>query len=106
MEKIYFDFNSKHPEGIKTSLVVIFSSSVNKTLNYDKVRDILLKMDTIDRCIDIIDTCVALYGSIKLGNTSSALGIVQLHIMQGLIHSALIHSDECYLVGREILDVV
>ncbi|VDI25973.1 Hypothetical predicted protein [Mytilus galloprovincialis] len=64
---------SNHPEGVTTSLVLIFNTVANKTLQYDEVFNILLEIETIKRCVDIKDTCIALYGSISLGNTTTAL---------------------------------
>ncbi|CAG2240188.1 unnamed protein product [Mytilus edulis] len=67
------DFRN-HTEGVTTSLVVIFNTVANKTLQYDKVLNLLVKMETEDKsCTDIIDMCIAVNGSITLGNTTTTL---------------------------------
>ncbi|XP_052094353.1 uncharacterized protein LOC127730155 isoform X34 [Mytilus californianus] len=61
-------------EGVITNLVMIFNTAANKTLQYDKVLNILIKIETEERsCTDLVDTCIAVNGSITLGNTTIAL---------------------------------
>lgn len=75
---LLFYLQRNHTEGVTTSLVVIFNTVANKTLQYDKVLNLLVKMETEDKsCTDIIDMCIAVNGSITLGNTTATLGKIE-----------------------------
>jgi hypothetical protein len=67
-------FDRAHPEGITTDLVIIFDTVDNKTGQMSNVLKNLLSIESTTRCVDIVDSCVSIYGSILLGNASLSIG--------------------------------